>query len=248
MKASGDTIILISEHLPVVGESHPLRAKYSKFLLSAAGIAAGLHLLAFGGWFAGRVLMPERQRTVGVRIVKIADLGVPPSLSQRDIAPQVAVGVDVTPPSIGVPEPVPDFEAPNLTLATQDQMTAALAPTDLSSLGEGGGDSIVVQIDTEEQSPSPDEFVAVEELPVLISMPTPLYPELARSAQMEGTVSVRALIGKDGRVKDAFVTEGVTLLNESALAAARQAVFKPALQQHRPVEVWVQIPIRFRIR
>jgi TonB family protein len=58
---------------------------------------------------------------------------------------------------------------------------------------------------------------------------------------------VRALIGKDGKIKDAFVTQGNTMLNDAAITAAKTAIFKPALSQHRPVEVWVQIPIRFSL-
>jgi TonB family protein len=70
---------------------------------------------------------------------------------------------------------------------------------------------------------------------------------MARQAEVEGTVMVRALVGKDGRVKDAFVTEGIPMLNEAAVAGAMKYVFKPALQQHKPVAVWVQIPMRFTL-
>ena len=183
-----------------------------------------------------------------VKIVKIADLGVPPSLSQRDISTQVSVSAQVAPPSIGVPEPVPDFQAPNLTIASQEQMAAVLQPTDLQALGSGGKDSLVVQFDSKDEgSPNPDDFVAFEDAPVLISMPPPVYPEMARQAEVEGTVQVRLLVAKDGKVKDAIVTEGVTMLNDAAIEAAKKAVFKPALQQHRPVEVWVQVPMRFTL-
>jgi protein TonB len=248
MKAAAETIILTSEHLPVIGEAHPLRQKYRKFLIWATAIAAAFHLLGFGGWLIGRSIHREPERAPMVRIVKIADLGVPPSLSQRESAPEVNISAQVAPPSIGVPEPVPDFQAPNLTMASQEEMAQALTPTDLTSLGSGGGDSIVVDLSgDDDRSPSPDEFVAVEEMPVLINIPAPVYPEMARQAEVEGTVMVRVLIGKDGKVKDAIVTDGVTMLNDAAIEAAKKAVFKPALQQHRPVEVWVQIPMRFTL-
>jgi protein TonB len=84
-------------------------------------------------------------------------------------------------------------------------------------------------------------------MPVLISMPPPVYPDMARQAEVEGTVMVRALVGKDGKVQDAFVTEGIPMLNDAAVAASKKAVFKPALQQHKPVAVWVQIPMRFTL-
>jgi len=250
MKSSADTILLTGEHLPVIGDAHPLRIRYRKILLWATGIACFIHLAGFGGWLIGRNIHREADHAPLVRIVKIADLGVPPSLTNRDVSSQVNISNQVAPPSIGVPEPVPDFQAPNLTMASQEEMAQALQPTDLSNLGSGGGDSLVVQLDNDrDKSPSPDEFVAVEELPVIISMPAPVYPEMARQAEVEGTVMVRALIGKDGKVKDAIVPEGqgVTMLNDTAIEAAKKAIFKPALQQHRPVEVWVNIPIRFTL-
>jgi len=248
MKSSAQTYVLTAEHLPVIGEAHPLRRPYARWLITATIVAALFHVAGFGGWLAARTFKPEPKHAPVVRVVKIADLGVPPSLTQNAAAP-VNVAAQVAPPSIGVPEPVPDFQAPNLTMASQAEMAAALTPTDLSSLGSGGGDSLVVDIDalTRDRSPSPDEFVAVEEMPTIIQTVNPVYPEMARQAEVEGTVMLRLLVGKDGKVKDAIVTQGVTMLNEAAVDAAKQFVFRPALQQHRPVEVWVQIPMRFSL-
>jgi TonB family protein len=240
-------LLLTSEYLPVIGDAHPLRRPYQKFLITAAAIAAMVHLLGFGSWLTARKMHREAPVSRQVRIVKIADLGVPPSLG-KEVANQVSVAAQVAPPSIGVPEPVPDFQAPNLTMASQEEMVASLTPTDLSSLQGGGNDSLIVTPEDDGNgSPTPDQFVAVEESPVLISITPPVYPEMARAAESEGVVMVRALIGKDGKIKDAFVTSGNTMLNDAAIAAAKTAVFKPALSQHRPVEVWVQIPIRFSL-
>jgi TonB family protein len=126
-------------------------------------------------------------------------------------------------------------------------MVAELSATDLADFG--GGDSLVVDLSDADRnrSPSPDEFVAYEDPPVLISIAPPVYPEMARAAQAEGVVFVRVLVGKDGKVKDAFVRQGITMLNEAAIDAAKRAVFKPALSQHHPVEVWVEIPLRFSL-
>jgi protein TonB len=79
-------------------------------------------------------------------------------------------------------------------------------------------------------------------------MPSPIYPELARLADVEGTVLIRALIGRDGFVKEVGVVRGVPMLNEAAIVAIRGARFRPALQQHRPVAVWFVVPVRFTLR
>lgn len=238
--------VLLSDYLPVVGDNHPLRRRYLKVVVIGSIIAGVLHLAAGGGWYIARTMKREVERPRDVRVVKIADLGVPPSLMQRDASAAAVVAANVAPPSIGVPDPVPDFQAPNLSIATQDEMAISLTPTDLNDFG--GSDSLVVDLSGErDRSPSPDDFVAYEDPPVLISISPPVYPEMARAAQAEGVVFVRVLVGKDGKVKDAFVRQGITMLNEAAIDAAKRAVFKPALSQHHPVEVWVEIPLRFSL-
>jgi TonB family protein len=237
-----------AEHLPVTGDQHPLRLRYRRFSYWATGIAVGFHLVTFGAWFIARNIQKEPERPREIKIVKYTELGVPPSIA-ADAPQAVQIAAAVAPPTLGVPEPVPDFQATTSTIATQDQLAQLLTPTSLSDLDSGGGDSLVVDIPTGEgdDNPSPDDFVAVEEMPVLISMPPPVYPDMARQAEVEGTVMVRALVGKDGKVQDAFVTEGIPMLNDAAVAASKKAVFKPALQQHKPVAVWVQIPMRFTL-
>jgi protein TonB len=60
-------------------------------------------------------------------------------------------------------------------------------------------------------------------------------------------VTLRVLVGLDGRVKDVSVDRGSPLLDAAAIAAARQWVFTPALSNGRPVMVWVAIPVRFSL-
>jgi TonB family protein len=239
-----------AETLPVTGEAHPLRKRYRRFATWGISLAAIIHL-GFGmAWVLQRTLKKAPERPREVKIVKYTELGVPPSIAQQTAqSAHVAIAQQVAPPSLGIPEPVPDFQATVTEFATQEQLAEMLTPTSLSDLGGAGGDSLVIDIPTAlgDDNPSPDDFVAVEEMPVLIQIPAPVYPDMARQAEVEGTVMVRALVGKDGKVKDAFVTEGVPMLDEAAVDAAMKAVFKPALQQHKPVAVWVQIPMRFTL-
>ena len=232
---------------PVVGETHPLKRHYRSLFYRASITAMSFHLLFFGGWLAGRVLKPAAgARERGVKIVSYREMGVPPSIAQNTDVAQVTVAAQVVPPSIGVPEPVPDFQAQDANLATTDQLTEALTAVDVNNLSSD--DSLVVDPSAfGNDNPSPDDFVAVEEMPVLITPPQPVYPEMARAAEVEGVVTIRALVTKEGKIGDAFVTEGHPMLNDAAIAAVKKAAFKPALQQHKPVAVWVQIPIRFSL-
>jgi protein TonB len=181
-----------------------------------------------------------------VQIVKYTDMGVPPSITrQTQAASQLNVQGQAAPPTIGVPEPVPDEMARQTTIATQNEMSEFLEPITASEL-TGGADSIVV--DTSGMgSPEPGEFVAFDELPVLLNAEQPEYPQLAREAGISGTVRVNVLVGKDGRVKRAIAMDGPELFRQPAVDAAYKARFKPALQGRNPVEVWVLIPFNFEL-
>jgi hypothetical protein len=37
------------------------------------------------------------------------------------------------------------------------------------------------------------------------------------------------------------------MLREAAIQSAKTAIFRPALMQQRPVEVWVIIPVTFKL-
>ena len=102
--------------------------------------------------------------------------------------------------------------------------------------------------------PPPDEalpkfgdYVYVEELPEAITKVAPEYPTTCREAGVEGTVMVQALVGKDGRVKDTRIVKSIPMLDEAAVAAVRQWVFKPALSHDQPVAIWVAVPVKFSL-
>jgi len=230
--------------LPLLGEHHPVRAHYVRFLYTAASAALLIHLTAFSLWSLGRSL--PQQIVMVPEATRVIDLIPPPPLPGR-VAEAPAKQFASAPLEVGVPDPVRDFEATQITMATQDELSRSLPSWDDLPGLDGSGEPVVVRLPEPSKSgpPSPTDFVAVEEQPVVITLPPPVYPELARQAQVDGTVLVLALVGKDGRVKDARIVEGHPMLNEAALDAVRRAIFRPALQQHRPVEVWVSIPMRF---
>jgi protein TonB len=123
--------------------------------------------------------------------------------------------------------------------------TADMAGTDPSSLTRGD-DAIVVGMD--ESSANTGDYEAIEQSPLLIHLPRPDYPPIARVAGVEGIVLLHLLIDEDGQVKDVRVLDGPEMLREAAVAAARQGRFKPAQNQNRPVPAWVQVPMRFSLR
>ena len=92
------------------------------------------------------------------------------------------------------------------------------------------------------------DSVYVEEFPSVLDRVAPHYPDGARMANVEGTVLVEALVGKDGAVHDAIIVTGPAELRDEALAAVWRWKFEPAMANHDPVAVWVCVPVRFRLR
>jgi len=103
-----------------------------------------------------------------------------------------------------------------------------------------------------ELPPAPEEeiyeFYHVEIKPKLVKAVKPEYPEIARKAGIEGTVFIKMLVGKDGKVERVEVLKGPEIFHESAIKAAMQFEFTPAIQNDRPVRVWVGQAIVFRLK
>lgn len=69
------------------------------------------------------------------------------------------------------------------------------------------------------------------------SLPKPPYPPAAKAVQAQGAVNVQVQIDENGNVVSASAVSGHPLLRQAAVAAARQAKFKPTLLSGQPVKV-----------
>jgi protein TonB len=185
-----------------------------------------------------------------VVIRSMSDFAPPPSMTAAP--PQVNVAEpNIAPPTIGIPTPVPDEEVvEEVRFATKEELAQMSAP--IVSAGEGEGDgNVVVDIPLEEYFPEADEFVAVQEMPTLIKEEKPTYPEVALLTNREATVWVKALVDKEGKVREARVAKSSGMnvgFDESALEAAYKNFYKPAIQNGRPVAIWVTYPVEFKLK
>lgn len=106
--------------------------------------------------------------------------------------------------------------------------------------------------DDKEPDPTVDETIAVNKQPyvdgVLIQSNL-VYPELAKKAGIEGKVTLRVLIRKNGKAKKFIVeTTDSELFNKSAGDAVMKSQFLPALQNGKPIACWLSVPISFKIK
>ena len=237
------------KELPITGAKHPLQKEAQRWVLISGVVAVlfGLALFLLWQWWSTRT--PEIVPMSEIKIVRYQDLGVPPSLA-RTSSSQVSVAQAMAAaPEILIPEPVPDELAVTTTIMTQDQIAQALAPITASDLGGDLGGKIQIEDLPTGAGHQPKDWTgSVDELPVLVSMNRPVYPEMARLAEVEGSVLLQIQVGKDGRVKDVRYLDGPSMLKNAAITAAKSAIFRPATIDKRPVEVWVEIPIDFRLQ
>lgn len=126
-------------------------------------------------------------------------------------------------------------------------------------------------------SAPPPDFVPVEKEPTIIRQAVPKYPELAQTADVEGYVVVKVWVGKNGIPRQAIVLRfnvnakdsssqpvkgkggtvfilnhgvkvPITIFKQPAVDAAMKYRFTPAIENGKPVAVWVVIPFTFKLK
>jgi protein TonB len=87
-------------------------------------------------------------------------------------------------------------------------------------------------------------------VPLYERNPSPPYPPRAKKLGMEGTVTLRVLVGENGEALEVQVEQGsgFALLDYAALGAVKKWQFVPGFENGRPVAMWVQVPVRFELR
>lgn len=230
--------------------AYELKSKYQfNFMMGTIIMVAFVALLLSTFWLIKVLSEDDYSDAIDASVVikTVADLGPPPSIAKKP--PQVQVSQpNVAAPKVGIPKPVADDEVldEDVVLATREELAEIVAP-DITASADG--EDIVVDIDEDDYLPAPDEFVPVEIMPEMIDYNKPEYPRLAKQAGITGTVWVKALVNKDGKVVRAMVAKssGTQSLDEAAVAAASDNVFKPGIQNGRPVNVWVSYKVEFTL-
>jgi len=85
--------------------------------------------------------------------------------------------------------------------------------------------------------------------PERVFAPQPAYTEIARRARIQGVVIVQAIIDKAGNVTNVKVLKGLPMgLEEAAVDAMKQWKFKPATLNGRPVTVYYNLTVNFKLQ
>ena len=96
------------------------------------------------------------------------------------------------------------------------------------------------------------EFIAYDKAPtpIVTIQSNIIYPDIAKSMGVEGTVFLKFFIDKKGKVDPTRITiiKGIPALNNAAIEAVKKSKWKPAQQRDKRVGVYQTVPIKFELK
>jgi periplasmic protein TonB len=156
-----------------------------------------------------------------------------PAKQDRPAEPKKPVPPDQTPPPS--PESVPDETS---------QGNDASTPTpqeETTTLGT------VATVPASNKPALPSALEAAQ--PEYSQNPPISYPRRARRRGYEGTVLLEVLVKRNGKVADLRIlaSSGSSILDRSAVNSVKTWSFKPAKKGNDTIDMWVQVPVRFKL-
>jgi len=76
---------------------------------------------------------------------------------------------------------------------------------------------------------------------------SPVYPDIARQARVQGVVILECTIGPDGRIEHVRVLRGIPLLEAAAVDAVKEWVYAPTLVNGAPARVIMTVTVNFKL-
>jgi protein TonB len=76
---------------------------------------------------------------------------------------------------------------------------------------------------------------------------SPVYPDIAKQARVQGVVILECTISPQGKVTDVKVLRGIPLLDQAAIDAVKQWVYTPTLLNGVPVPVIMTVTVNFKL-
>lgn len=209
----------------------------SKALKIALTLAIAFHavlfLINFGFLFADDAPV-EAEKEKKVYVVQQVRFKPPPPQQKQEIPKPKSKKVPIPDPTPDEPEPIrieepePDVDMPDVSdivFGIPDAPPAVPEPTGPIQVG---GDVTK---------------------PEKIDSPPPQYTEIARKARIQGVVIVQAIIDKTGTVTNVKVLKGLPMgLDQEAVKAIKRWKFKPATLNGKPVDVYYNLTVNFRLQ
>ncbi|HNH84134.1 MAG TPA: M56 family metallopeptidase [Acidobacteriota bacterium] len=217
----------------------PLNSFWSRVALGTLVAGFGLILVGTETWGNSLVIQNQKTPKAGVRMTP------PPAPPMPPAPPAPPVPTDGPPAPPETPEAP---EAPEPPPMPDDETLPALAPTPEAPPAATPAPATAPRPATppSAQAPTPPPAPAAP-TPQAIKKVQPVYPPLARSARVQGDVTVETTVSETGDVISARAVSGHALLQQAALTAARQWKFEPAVYNGQPAKFVSQINFEFKL-
>jgi TonB family protein len=82
----------------------------------------------------------------------------------------------------------------------------------------------------------------------LIKSAPPIYPTLAKTQHVSGSVKIDALIDASGNVSSMSVLSGPTMLHQAALTSVKQWHYQPAELDGKPTSMHLTVVVQFKLQ
>jgi protein TonB len=142
--------------------------------------------------------------------------------------------------SIGIPRSDSRDDAPNMQIAF-DSPGQGIPDGSRLFRGPQGGPSVQL---VERKGPV---RISSTELVSLVQKTIPVYPAIAKTAGIQGTVVLEAVISKSGTIENLRVVSGSPMLQRAAMDAVKQWRYKPFVLNGEPIEVETTVNVEFRM-
>jgi len=205
----------------------------NKTLRNAIIVAAVFHLILLAIHFPKLSAdMTAKDKKAKVYVVQQVRFKQPPPKQEKEIPQRKKKKVPIPDPTPDEPEPIrlPDEEQPEIDLPDTDLVFDI--PEGPPPANDG---PIIVAGDVRP--------------PEKVHAPPPVYTEMARKARIQGVVIVQAIIDKTGDVNNVKILKGLPMgLDVAAADAVKRWRFKPATLNGKPVAVYYNLTVNFRIQ
>lgn len=230
-----------------------LKATYQRNFMIGNLVTVSLILVLMTAFWLPGLLSDDKTDVLAIReIISISVDPQPPLTIIRENSEWKSKIKPAVIPDGAIPKPLPDdqiSDEDDIIIPSREELIEII---DGKYGGFEDGSGVGYELGTGgdvDYIPRHDEFIMIEKLPQIIKQAKPEYPRLTRLAGIEGDVSIKVLIGKDGKVLDAViaVSSGTQALDKATIKAAFKSVYSPGIQSGRPVNVWVSYKVEFRL-
>ena len=168
--------------------------------------------------------------------------------------PQQTAVKQVQPKTFAVNRMVAPTVIPKQVEMVKDEAPPSVGTSDMAGVPGGTGD-VLGGIGTGVAPPPPPPAATPNRIKVggdvqsasLMKQVTPEYPGIAKTAHVSGTVTLHAIISKDGSIEKLEYVSGPALLMASAMSAVKEWKYRPTMLNGQPVEVDTTVQVVFSL-